>query len=72
MKMLVYKGLLVTQNEKNHHVMIARHGELIFHSQCKKPMSDDELREIADNALFMQNHFDELWEGAKTAKTNKN
>lgn len=57
-KTIEYKNLLITQNPLNHHVMISKNGEMIFHSNTDKPLSDSELRKMADFALMNQEMFE--------------
>lgn len=42
-----YKGYQVSQ-AKNNHVAIAKDNEMIFHANCRKKLSEDELKNLVD------------------------
>ena len=48
--MIKYKGYEVCQ-ASNRHIWITKDGRMVLHSQCNKPKTDDELREIVDNYI---------------------
>lgn len=45
-----YRDCIASQ-VNNNHVMIIKDGRCVFHSQCNKKLSDEELKKTVDNYL---------------------
>lgn len=57
-----YKGYVVSQSEYNHHVMLSQDGHMVFHANTDKPMTEEELRQYADQAIELMDSFFKNWE----------
>lgn len=61
-----YRDCIVSQ-ASNNHVMIIKDGESVFHSQCNKKLSDEELKRAVDNYLdTFRNLFERMIEDVNT------
>ena len=60
--LIEYKGYVVRQSNYNHHVMIAKDKQMVYHASCTKRMSKKELREMVDWYIdFITNKFDAIY-----------
>ena len=57
-KRIEYKGYVIIQSSYNHHITILHNGKVFTHTQCDKPKTDDELRDLVDtNISLMREPF---------------
>lgn len=57
-----YKGYRIMQSSYNHHVMICKDDQMVYHASCTKNMSRKELREVVDWYIdFINNKFDAIY-----------
>ncbi len=49
--MIKYKGYELEQ-AYNYHVSVFRNGKKVFHIQCKRKFTDDELKDIVDKLVL--------------------
>lgn len=53
MKKLTYKGYMVVQSTRNHHVMIGKDGRKVHHEALDHPATDRELRQMVDDYIAL-------------------
>ena len=57
-----YKGYVASQSSYNNHVIITKDGRMVFHANCTKKKSKNELEEMVDWYIdFVNNKFDEVY-----------
>lgn len=49
--MIEYKGYEIKQAENNH-VSVLQDGKKVFHAQCKKKLTENELKGIVDSFII--------------------
>lgn len=46
--MAEYKGYVIKQDRKSHHVMMFKDGKMVMHVPCEKPKKEEELCEMVE------------------------
>lgn len=54
-----YKGFVVSQSTFNWHIMIAKDGKTVLHTQCDKPKTEEELKEEVDTFIELSQMIEE-------------
>lgn len=55
MKSITYKGITYAQSDYNYHVMGVENGKMVYHAQTDKPLTKEELLEVAKHADSLLN-----------------